>query len=106
MSNYDNSNRIALWLNDKREKQTHPHLKGQGETSEAVYASAWFSDDISDDDKKALQAILKRYTSKKPFISVSLKSRAEASQGAREAAQSSPPTTNSGFDDDFDDILF
>ncbi len=69
---YDNSNRIALWMNDKRQEQKHPHLKGSGETDQPVWASAWFSKDIDDGDKKALMGILKRYSSKKPFITISL----------------------------------
>jgi len=49
---YDNTNRLALWANDKREKATHPHLSGSGETNQEVWVSAWFSDEINDDDKK------------------------------------------------------
>lgn len=108
--NYNNTNRLALWSNNDRKKQSHPHLTGKGETIEPVYASAWFSDDISDADKKLLQGILARYESKKPFISVSLKSVAEASHGARQAVtpasqyglnpgqQQTPPIDT--FDDD------
>lgn len=94
MTQYDNSNRIALWMNDKREKATHPHLRGSGETDKEVWASAWLSDEISDEDKKALQGILKRYDSKKPFISISLQ--AKDQQGG---SQSPAPA------DDFDDTI-
>jgi hypothetical protein len=69
---YDNSNRLALWFNDRREKQTQPHLRGQGEAGGYVWVSAWFSDEIADEDKKLLMQIVKRYSSKKPFISISL----------------------------------
>lgn len=99
MSNYDNSNRLALWFNDKREKQTQPHLKGQGETSSPVWASAWFSDDITDEDKKILMAIVKRYESKKPFISVSMQPKEPQSNNA-------PIGGNGGVDDFDDDIPF
>ena len=73
---HNNSNRLALWFNDKRETQTHPHLKGTGEASgTGVWVSAWFSSDIAPDDAKALMAIVKRYqaNSRAPFISISLK---------------------------------
>lgn len=81
---YDNTNRLALWLNDKREKATHPHLKGQGETTSQVWVSAWFSDEISEDDKKALMGILKRYQSKKPFLSISMTPKENKPQSAPE----------------------
>ena len=39
---YDNSNRGALWGNDKRDKETQPHFKGTA-TVDGVeyYVSAW-----------------------------------------------------------------
>ena len=39
---YDNSNRGAVWGNDKREKESHPHFKGKA-TVDGVeyYVSAW-----------------------------------------------------------------
>ena len=39
---YDNSNRGAIWANDKREKESHPHFKGKA-TVDGVeyYVSAW-----------------------------------------------------------------
>lgn len=71
---YDNSNRLSLWLNNKREKQTHPHLKGEGETDVRVWASAWFSNDLPEEDKRALVEIIKRHNiaSKRPFLTVSM----------------------------------
>jgi hypothetical protein len=95
MSEYDNSNRLALWQNDKREKATHPHLRGSGETDKPVWVSAWFSQDISDEDKKVLQGVLSRYDSKKPFISISIQDK---------DGQSKPASNN--FDDDLDSIPF
>lgn len=42
MANYDNNNRIAIWKNENREKDTHPHYKGQGMANGVeVWASAW-----------------------------------------------------------------
>ena len=94
MSQYDNSNRIAIWPNDRREQQSHPHLKGQGETDAPVWASAWFSDDISDDDKRALAGILKRYDSKRPFLRISLQPKDESHrQGMAEAREAVEPST-------------
>ena len=78
---YDNSNKIALWMNDKRKEQTHPHLKGSGETNQPVWASAWFSKDIDDADKQALMGIVKRYSSKKPFITISLQAKEQQGHG-------------------------
>ena len=91
----DNINRFALWFNDKREKPTQPHLRGKGELiSGAMWASAWFSQDINETDRKALMGILSRYDSKKPFISVSLSEPKQKSEPAK-APQSGPD-----FDDD------
>lgn len=100
MTDYDNSNRLSLWLNDKREKQTHPHLKGQGETDIGVWVSAWFAQDISDEDKKALMGIVKRHrdASKRPFLSISIQPK-DQQQPAQQPAQQS-----GGFEDD--DIPF
>lgn len=42
MANYDNNNRIAIWKNDNREKETHPHYKGNGMVDGKEYwVSAW-----------------------------------------------------------------
>lgn len=95
---YDNSNRLAVWPNKDRKQQTHPHLTGKGETNEPVYCSAWFSDEISPEDKKLLRAILKRYSSKKPFLSISIKSQSNQAGAPSQAG-------SQGFDDS-DDIDF
>ena len=94
---YNNTNRLALWGNDKREKATHPHLTGSGETNQEVWVSAWFSDEIADEDRKMLAMILKRYNSKKPFISISLR--------AKETGSHQKPTSQ-GPDEFGDDIPF
>lgn len=103
MSDYDNTNRLSLWLNDKRKEATHPHLTGQGETIEPVYANAWFSKDLSTEDARALQHIIKRYsqTSNKPFLNISLKPKEE--RAARQTA--APYEREPGSDDDLDDSL-
>ena len=71
---YDNTNKISLWLNDRREKLAHPHLKGQGETDTPVWASAWLADDLPDEDKRTIGEIIKRHraASKPPFLTVSM----------------------------------
>lgn len=63
--------RLGLWRNDRREKQTQPHLTGSSK-QDGLRASAWFSDEISEEDKKLLSQILQRYDSKKPIISVAI----------------------------------
>lgn len=75
----DNSNRLALWFNDKREKQTHPHLKGQGETDSPVWVSAWFDKDMDPMDAKALMGIIKRHkaSTNKPLLSISIQAKEE-----------------------------
>lgn len=99
---YDNSNRLAVWPNTKRKDQKHPHLSGQGETDREVWVSAWFSDEINDADKKALAGILKRYSSKKPFISVSIKPKQE---DGKQAAQPGGIGQPQGFDNYPDDDI-
>ena len=42
MSNYDNNMKAAIWKNDKREKDTHPHFKGNALIDGVeYYVSAW-----------------------------------------------------------------
>ncbi len=95
---YDNSNRVSLWLNAKRETQTHPHLTGKGETSEPVWASAWFDKDLDPTDAKALMGIIKRHAANtnRPLITVSLKPQEQ--RETRSAGAGAAPE----FDDDLD----
>lgn len=45
MSDYDNSNRGSLWVNDKKETPTHPDYRGSCEVGGVEYwVSAWASD--------------------------------------------------------------
>ena len=100
MTDYDNSNRVSLWFNDKREKQTHPHLKGQGETTMPVWGSAWFTKDLNPDDAKALMGIIKRHASncKTPFITISLT--------PKEQPKEEPQSPAGSFDDFDQDVPF
>ncbi len=100
MSNYDNSNRVALWFNDKREKQTHPHVRGNGETDYPVWASGWFAKDLDPADAKELMAIIKRHNeaSKTPFLSVSLK--AKDDNQSNQAPKVDSRESANDFDDD------
>ena len=42
MSQYDNSNRIAIWKNEKKAADTHPDFRGQGEVNGVeVVVAAW-----------------------------------------------------------------
>ena len=76
---YDSSNRGALWKNDKREKDTHPQLKGQAEVDGVEYwVSGWTSNEGG----------------KKPVVSLSFKRK-----DAQTAPRPEPPQTKD-FDDD------
>ena len=90
----DNTNRLALWFNDKREKPTQPHLRGKGDlTTGPMWVSAWFSQDINEADRKLLMGILSRYDSKKPFLSISL-------MEPRQKQENNVPQKAPDFDDD------
>ena len=42
MSNYDNNMRGQIWMNDKKEKDTHPDFRGSAEVDGVEYwVSAW-----------------------------------------------------------------
>ena len=103
---YDNSGRFGLWFNKDRKEATHPHLSGQGESLDGgkCWVSAWFSKDLSDDDKKILADMVKRYdgTSQKPFINVVIKAKESGAPAAHAAIDSSQPAPamDDGFDDD------
>lgn len=69
-------NRLAVWPNRKREKATHPHLRGEGSIDGGeVWVSAWFSQEISEDDRRLLADIVGRYDHKRPLISISVQAK-------------------------------
>lgn len=48
MPEYDDTNRIALWRNEKKESKSHPDLTGSGNVDGVEYwASAWKGDTSS-----------------------------------------------------------
>ena len=106
MSDYDNKGRFGAWLNKERTEATHPHLSGQGEDLDGrgCWLSMWFSKDLSDEDKKTLADMVKRYqaTSKKPFINLTIKSKSAVhSQGVADASQAAQSTpVDDGFGED------
>ena len=100
---YNNKGRFGLWRNKDRKELTHPHLSGQGEDLDGnkVWTSAWFSKDLSDEDKQVLAEMIKRYegANKKPFINIVIKSKqAVHSQGVANASAAAQSVE--GFDDD------
>ena len=101
---YDNKGRFGLWMNKDRKEATHPHLNGQGEALDgsACWVSAWFAKDLSDDDKKTLADMVKRYsgTSTKPFINVTIKLKQSGASDAYDAINNSGQAPDDGFDDD------
>lgn len=79
--NYDNNNRGGLWKNDRREKETHPQLKGQAEVDGKQYwVSAWTSNGDGN----------------KPIVSLSF---------TLKEGQASSPVQPSDSGDSFDDVL-
>jgi len=100
---YDNNNRFGLWMNRDRKEETHSHLAGQGEANnQKHWVSAWFSKDIPDDDKKALQEILNRHnaSSKRPFIDITIKLKVSGAGQAQDAINSEPAPADDDFSDD------
>ena len=92
MSNFDNKNRIGLWLNDRRTEQSHSHLSGHGETDAPVWASGYFAKDIAPDDQRLLMDIVKRHRaiSNRAFINVTLKAKGEQGKPAEREAPPAP----------------
>jgi len=53
---HDNNMKGAIWKNDKREKDTHPHFKGDAEIDGVQYwVSAWKRDDGGNPKAPALK---------------------------------------------------
>lgn len=77
---YDNNNRGALWKNDRREKDTHPQMRGTAEINGVEYwVSAWTS----------------KEGGKKPLVSLSFQ--------VKDAIPTAAPAPSA--DVDFDDDL-
>jgi len=92
MTQFNNKGRFGLWFNKDRKEATHPHLSGQGESLDGgkCWVSAWFSKELTDEDKKTLAEMVQRYdsTSQRPFINVVIKIK-----------ESGAPAADDGFDD-------
>lgn len=83
MTEYDNSNRGALFKNDRKEKETHPDYKGSINVGGTDYwLSAWLSESKAG----------------KKYMSLSVKPKEEQ----QEKAQPAPAAvvTDDGFNDD------
>ena len=89
MSNYDNNQKGAIWKNEKREKDTHPHFKGNA-TIEGVeyYVSAWKRDDNAKPNSPALKFSFTKVSDIKD----------KAISQANQTMQAPPPANN--FDDE------
>lgn len=91
---YDNTNRGAIWRNDKKEKDSHPDFKGSLNIDGKEYwVSAW---------KRKPDA-----KPESPALSFAVKSKDEVNKSGMEQAQaavSAPPQPDYGFIDD--DIPF
>jgi hypothetical protein len=56
MSNYDNNNQGAIWKNDKRQTDKHPHFTGSATINGVdYYVSAWKRDSESNPKAPALK---------------------------------------------------
>ena len=92
MNNYDNTNRGAIWKNDKKQTEKHPDFKGDLNIEGVIYnVSAW---------KRKADA-----NPKAPLLSFSVSKR-EVPQEVKQAAmhsnhgrQSAPQTMPDPFDD-------
>ena len=89
MSNYDNTNRGVLFKNDRKEKDTHPNMKGSINVEGVEYwVSAWTKDGQNG-----------------KFISLSLTPK-EQTQTAAQAVKQAPPQRQQAapvvLDDDSD----
>ena len=95
----ERENEIPLWINEDREKDTHPQLKAGSPVvvgGQEYWANAWVnigsSDDATDEDREQLAKImtwLAGKNGKRPIIKVSLKP-AEAKKGPAPAAGPAP----------------
>jgi uncharacterized protein (DUF736 family) len=92
VSDFDNTNRGALFKNDRKEKDTHPDYKGSLNVGGVDH---W------------LDAWLKTDKNGKKFMSVSVKPKEQRQAAAPSAPPSrAPQRPKTGFDDIADDIPF
>jgi hypothetical protein len=67
MSQYDNTNRGAIWKNDKREKETQPHFTGSLNVEGREFTvSAWKRGEDDSDRAPALRFSIKPKEEAKP----------------------------------------
>lgn len=90
MSDFDNTNRGALFKNDRKEKDTHPDYKGSINVGGVDH---W------------LDAWLKTDKNGKKFMSVSVKPKEQRAPAPKPAPQRQAPA-KTGFDDMDSDIPF
>lgn len=106
MSNYDETNRGAIWGNDKKEKDTHPDLRGQANIDGVEYwVSAWKR---KPGDNPKSPALRFAFTKKEDVHNQGMKQARQAAnpppqQPAQSSFEQSGPDPFDGFDDD---ILF
>lgn len=85
MTQYDNSNQAAIWGNDNRETDKHPHFKGSGEIDGVEYwISAWKRDPEGNPKAPALKLKFQRKDE------VQAKGMSEAKQAAQPAGGGDP----------------
>ena len=91
MSDFDNTNRGAIFKNDRKEKDTHPDYKGSLNVGGVEY---WVSSWIKTGQKGK-------------FMSLSVTAKEQQAPAQRPAAAQKAATTGSGFDDmDAGDVPF
>lgn len=87
MSNYDNTNRGAIWKNDDKQKDTHPDFKGNLNVNGVEFwVSAW---------KRKPDA-----NPKSPALSFSIQPKDESHREGVEQARQAAPEPVKDFDDD------
>jgi hypothetical protein len=91
MTQYDNTNRGALFKNDRKEKDTHPDYKGSLNVNGVEY---WVSSWIKDGQRGKFMS-----------LSITTKEEAAAPAPAPKQQAKQPAAASSGFDD-MDDMPF
>lgn len=69
MTQYDNTNRGAIWKNDRKEKDTHPDFKGELDVEGVTYwVSAWKRKPDASDKSPALSFSIQKKENKAPQV--------------------------------------